>query len=73
MKSTFLIMLLLLLYGNQALAYIDPNIDPNTGRFIFQLLYPVFAAIGIGYFFLKSQIKQLFMGFLNLIRKAFGK
>jgi hypothetical protein len=28
---------------------------------IFQFLYPVFMAVGIGYFFLKNQIKKLFI------------
>lgn len=64
-----LIAIYLLLITSKAHAYVDPN----TGGYIFQLFYPIFVAIGISYFFLKRQIKQLCLSFLNLIRKAFGK
>lgn len=69
MKLICLIILSLLLFTNDALAYVDPN----TGGYIFQLLYPVFIAVGICYLFLKRQIKQLFLSFIHFIRKAFGK
>jgi len=52
-----------------ALAYVDPN----TGGFIFQLFYPIFVVVGISYLFLKRQIKKLFLNFINLIQKTFGK
>lgn len=68
-KLITLVTFYLLFITNKAQAYVDPN----TGGYIFQLLYPIFVAIGIGYLFLKKQIKQLFLSFLNLIRKAFGK
>lgn len=64
-----LITIYLLLFTNDAQAYVDPN----TGGYIFQLFYPIFVAIGIGYFFLKNQVKKLCHSFLNLIRKPFGK
>ena len=69
MKLICLIILTLLLSAKEALAYVDSN----TGGYIFQLLYPVFMAVGIGYLFLKRQIKQLLLSFINFIRKAFGK
>lgn len=69
MKLIFFITIYILLITNKAQAYVDPN----TGGYIFQLFYPIFVAIGIGYFFLKNQIKKLCRSFLNLIRKTFGK
>ena len=61
MKLICLIILSLQLSANEAHAYVDPN----TGGYVFQLLYPIFVAIGIGYFFLKRQIKQLFLSLLE--------
>ena len=62
MKLAFLIAIYLVLSTTIALAYVDPN----TGGYIFQLLYPVFMAIGIGSYFLKNQIKKLWHSFINL-------
>ena len=69
MKLICLVILILLLSANEAQAYVDPN----TGGFIFQLFYPIFVAIGIGYFFLKNQIKKLWRSFMNLLKNFFGK
>ena len=66
MKLIRLIILSLQLPANEALAYVDPN----TGGYVFQLLYPIFVAIGIGYFFLKNQIKKLSHNFSSFLRKT---
>jgi hypothetical protein len=52
-----------------ALAYIDPN----TGGYVFQFLFPVFAAVLAGYIFCKNYIKRLISRIASLFCKKAKK
>lgn len=53
---------------NIAFAYVDPN----TGGYIFQSLFPVITAIVAGYLFFKNQIKNLFYKLKRLFKRDNG-
>jgi hypothetical protein len=48
-------------------SYAFAYIDPNTGGFMFQLLFPIVSAIGLAYLFFKNQIKKV----CNKIKRSF--
>jgi hypothetical protein len=60
---------MIILYPDTALAYIDPN----TGGYIFQLLFPIVSAIVFAYFFLKKQIKIIFNRIFLFIKSVLKK
>jgi hypothetical protein len=60
---------MIILYPDTALAYIDPN----TGGYVFQLLFPIVSAIGFAYFFLKKQIKIIFSRIFLFIKSVLKK
>ena len=47
----------ILLLPGTAFAYIDPN----TGGYLFQLLFPIIAAIGAGLTFFRDKLKYYFL------------
>lgn len=55
---TFVLSILLLPLDSYA------YIDPNTGGWLFQLLFPVLVAIGIAWNFLKTKIRA-FLGWIS--------
>ena len=58
--------------ASEAFAYVDPN----TGGYVFQLVFPIISIIGFAYLFFKRQIKLLFAGISSLskgiIKKTFS-
>lgn len=50
---------------NLAHAYIDPN----TGGYLFQILFPVISMIAAIYLFFKNQIISLFLKIIGLLKK----
>ena len=48
-------------------------VDPNTGGYIFQLLFPLISAIAFAYLFLKRQIKMLLVRMGNFFKGIFSK
>lgn len=63
--STTLILLLQTVGPDAACAYIDPN----TGGYIFQLLFPIISAVAGLYLFFKKQIVSLVTKVSGLFRK----
>lgn len=63
--STALILLLQAVEPDAACAYIDPN----TGGYIFQLLFPIISAAAGLYLFFKKQIVSLLTKLSGLFRK----
>jgi hypothetical protein len=55
--------------ATDAFAYIDPN----TGGYVFQLLFPIISVIGFAYLFLKRQIKLLFARIISFIKSVIEK
>jgi hypothetical protein len=47
-------------------------VDPNTGGYVFQLLFPVLSAAGLAYLFLKRQIKLLCVRIYSFVKRAFS-
>jgi hypothetical protein len=58
--------------ASEAFAYVDPN----TGGYVFQLVFPIISIIGFAYLFFKRQIKLLFAGISSfskgIIKKTFS-
>ncbi len=52
-----------------ALAYIDPN----TGGYVFQLLFPIISIIAFAYLFLKRQVKLLFARIISFFKHILEK
>ncbi len=48
-------------------------IDPNTGGYVFQLLFPIISIIAFAYLFLKRQVKLLFGKIGFIFKKVFEK
>jgi hypothetical protein len=48
-------------------------IDPNTGGYVFQLMFPILSAIAFAYLFLKRQIKLLFARIVSFIKSISEK
>lgn len=53
---------------------VEPNaahayIDPNTGGYLFQILFPVISMIAAIYLFFKNQVISLFTKFTGLFKK----
>lgn len=69
MKTVVFIALFFL--GSSACAH--AYVDPNTGGYVFQLFFPVIAAITACYVFFKNQVKQFFLKLCLLFRKPDGK
>jgi len=69
MKILLSMAALILLQASYAFAYIDPN----TGGYVFQFLFPIFAAITAGYVFFKNQIKRLLAKCCLLFKKPESK
>ena len=44
-------------------------IDPNTGGYVFQILFPVLSAIAGLFLFCRNYIKQLFVRLFSIFRK----
>jgi len=60
--SLFLMILApVVLFPSHACAYIDPN----TGGYVFQILFPVLSAIAGMFLFFRNTIKQLFGWFMH--------
>jgi len=43
-------------------------VDPGTGGYVFQILFPIITALTAGYLFLKDRIKALLSKFTALLR-----
>lgn len=54
---------------SEASAYVDPN----TGGFIFQLLFPIVSVAAFVYLFLKRQVKLLLGKMVSFFKSVFGK
>ncbi len=64
--SLFLMILApVVLFPSHACAYIDPN----TGGYVFQILFPVLSAIAGLFLFCRNFIKQLFVRLFSIFRK----
>jgi hypothetical protein len=64
--SLFLMILTpVVLFPTTAGAYIDPN----TGGYVFQILFPVLSAIAGMFLFFRNFIKQLFVRLFSLFHK----
>ena len=64
--SLFLMILApVVLFPSHACAYIDPN----TGGYVFQILFPVLSAIAGLFLFCRNFIKQLFVRLCSIFRK----
>jgi hypothetical protein len=55
--------------ASDAFAYVDPN----TGGYVFQLVFPILSIVGLAYLFLKRQIKLLFAGICSLSKSILKK
>jgi hypothetical protein len=66
------ILLFLSLYFLSDISPAHAYIDPNTGGYVFQLLFPLFAGIAAGYVFFKKQIKRLLSMLLSFFKKSGG-
>ena len=57
------------LIASDAYAYVDPN----TGGYVFQILFPIVSAITAGYIFFKTQIKRAIGRMVEMFRKNSDK
>jgi len=58
---------LMLLIAKPALAYVDPN----TGGYVFQILFPILSGIAAIFLFFRDQAKRAIHGIVNLVRRTF--
>jgi len=65
LKLVLLTVVIVQLTVTPAFAYIDPN----TGGYVFQFLFPIFAAIAAGYVFFKNQIKRIALKLFSFFKK----
>lgn len=63
----FAIMIIMLI-ANPAHAYVDPN----TGGYVFQILFPILSGIAAIFLFFRDQAKRAIHGVVNLVRRVFG-
>ena len=48
-------------------------VDPNTGGYVFQLLFPIISIIAFAYLFLKRQVKLLFARIISFFKYILEK
>ena len=64
-RSVFVVLFVTLWYPVEGYAYVDPN----TGGYIFQLLFPILSILAAIYLFFKNQVKRIFASLIGLFRK----
>lgn len=64
-KTAVYLLSLILLAPALSYAYIDPN----TGGYVFQILFPIISAIVTLCLFFKNQVVRIFRGVTGLFRK----
>jgi hypothetical protein len=63
----WLLMVLLIVLGLPGQA--DAYVDPNTGGYIFQILFPIVSAIVAAFLFFKSQIVNMWKKVVGRVRR----
>ena len=51
----------------------EAYVDPNTGGYVFQILFPILSAIAAMWLFFKNQMKRTIRGVFKLVLRASGK
>lgn len=47
-------------------------VDPNTGGYVFQVLFPIISALGAAYLFFKNHIKKMFNNIKAMFKRKNG-